>query len=113
MNDYQWPALITWLALLLQVALAYNVGRARVRYQVLPRVWVAASAEYGSGLPFVPGAFTSTYQQAVAQYGQALVDRVDFAYGRVRPSLDIGASVGVELQRTITSRRASRPTLQT
>jgi len=34
MNDYQWPALITWLALLLQVALAYNVGRARVRYQV-------------------------------------------------------------------------------
>jgi hypothetical protein len=74
--------------------------RVRVRYQVLPRVWVAGSAEYGSGLPFVLGAFTSSYQQAVAQYGQAVVDRVDFAHGRVRPSLDIGASVGVELHKS-------------
>jgi hypothetical protein len=74
--------------------------RARVRYQVLTRVWVAGSAEYGSGLPFVLGAFTSSYQQAVAQYGQAVVDRVDFAAGRVRPSLDIGASVGIELHKS-------------
>jgi hypothetical protein len=74
--------------------------RARVRYQVLPRVWVAGSAEYGSGLPFVPGAFTSTYQQALAQYGQAVVDRVDFAHGRLRPSLDVGASANVELHKS-------------
>jgi outer membrane receptor for Fe3+-dicitrate len=74
--------------------------RARVRYQVLPRVWVAGSSEYGSGLPFVLGAFTSNYQQAIAQYGRAVVDRVDFAHGRVRPSLDIGASVGVELHKS-------------
>jgi hypothetical protein len=74
--------------------------RARVRYQVLPRVWVAGSAEYGSGLPFVLGAFTRSYQQAVAQYGQAVVDRVDFVHGRVRPSMDVGASVGVELHKS-------------
>jgi hypothetical protein len=74
--------------------------RARGRYQVLPRVWAAGSAEYGSGLPFVLGAFTSSYQQAVAQYGQAVVDRVDFAAGRVRPSLDIAASVGIELHKS-------------
>jgi hypothetical protein len=74
--------------------------RARVRYQVLSRIWVAGSAEYGSGLPFVLGAFTSNYQQALAQYGQAVVDRVDFAHGRVRPSLDIGASVGAELHKS-------------
>jgi hypothetical protein len=29
-----------------------------------------------------------------------VVDRVDFAHGRVRPSLDIGASVGVELHKS-------------
>jgi hypothetical protein len=74
--------------------------RARVRYQVLPRVWVAWSTEYGSGLPFVLGAFTSSYQQALAQYGQAVVDRVDFLHGRVRPSLDVGASVGAELHKS-------------
>ena len=71
--------------------------RARMRYQVLPRMWVAGAAEYGSGLPFVLGAFTDSYQQAVAQYGQAVVDRVDFGRGRVRPSLAINASVGAQL----------------
>jgi hypothetical protein len=48
----------------------------------------------------VLGAFTSNYQQALAQYGQAVVDRVDFAHGRVRPSVDIGASVGAELHKS-------------
>jgi len=71
--------------------------RVRMRYQVLSRLWVAGAAEYGSGLPFVLGAFTDSYQQAVAQYGQAVVDRVDFGRGRVRPSLAIDASVGAQL----------------
>jgi hypothetical protein len=74
-----------------------HTARVRMRYQVMPRVWVAGSAEYGSGLPFVLGAFTNSYQQAVAQYGQAVVDRVNFAAGRVRPSLAVGASVGAEV----------------
>jgi outer membrane receptor for Fe3+-dicitrate len=68
--------------------------RARIRYQVAPRFWVAASAEYGSGLPFE---FTGTYEDALAQYGPAMVSRVDFDRGRVRPSLAVGASVGAEL----------------
>jgi hypothetical protein len=68
--------------------------RARIRYQVAPRLWVAASAEYGSGLPFE---FTGTYEDALAQYGPAMVSRVDFDRGRVRPSLAVGASVGAEL----------------
>jgi hypothetical protein len=74
--------------------------RSRVRYQALPRVWIAGYSEYGSGLPFVLGGFTSFYQQALAQYGQAVVDRVDFAHGRVRPSLAIGASIGAELHKS-------------
>jgi hypothetical protein len=71
-----------------------------VRYQALPRVWIAGYSEYGSGLPFVLGGFTSFYQQALAQYGQAVVDRVDFAHGRVRPPLAIGASIGAELHKS-------------
>jgi outer membrane receptor for Fe3+-dicitrate len=66
----------------------------RGRYQVIPRLWIAAGAGYGSGLPF---AFTGTYQQALAQYGQAVVDRINFARGRVRPSLAVDLSVGTEL----------------
>jgi len=30
----QWPALITWLTLMLLLALAYDVGRARVRFGI-------------------------------------------------------------------------------
>ena len=71
--------------------------RARLRYQVLPRMWIAGSAEYGSGLPFVLGAFTDSYQQALAVYGPAVVDRVDFVRGRVRSSLAVNASVGADL----------------
>lgn len=68
--------------------------RARMRYQLAPRFWIAGSAEYGSGLPFE---FTGTYEDAVAQYGAAMVSRVDFDSGRVRPSLAVGASVGADL----------------
>ena len=36
-------------------------------------------------------------QQDVAQYGQAIVDRVDFARQRVKPSFSIDASAGFDL----------------
>ena len=52
------------------------------------------SAEYGSGLPIV---FTGTYDDALAQYGQSVVDRIDFVHHRVRPSLAIGASLGTDV----------------
>ncbi len=71
-----------------------NTVRFRVRYQVVARVWIAGDTEYGSGLPF---AFTGTYPQALAQYGQAVVDRLDFARGRVKPSLAVGLSAGAEV----------------
>jgi hypothetical protein len=71
-----------------------NTVRARVRYQVAPRFWMAGSAEYGSGLPFE---FTGTYQQAIAQYGLAMVDRINFDRGRVRPMLALNVSAGAEL----------------
>lgn len=73
-----------------------NTLRTRIRCQVLPRLWLAGGAEYGSGLPFE---FTGTYQEALAQYGPAMVNRINFERARVRPSLAIDASAGAELYR--------------
>jgi outer membrane cobalamin receptor len=71
-----------------------NTVRTRFRYQLTERVWLALGGEYGSGLPVE---FEGTEQQAVVQYGQAIVNRVNFALGRVRPSLSIDASAGADL----------------
>jgi outer membrane cobalamin receptor len=74
-----------------------NTVRTRVRYQFTDRVWGGIGAEYGSGLPFQ---FAGTQQDALAQYSQPVVDRVNFAKGRVRPSLSVDASLGGEIWRT-------------
>ncbi len=71
-----------------------NTVRTRFRYQIVERLWVALGAEYGSGLPVE---FDGTEEQAVAQYGQAIVNRVNFDVGRVKPSLSIDASAGADL----------------
>ncbi len=70
-----------------------NTVRTRFEYKVAPRVWVASGASYGSGLPFE---FTGDEEDALAQYGPAVVDRVNFARGRIRPQLSVSASVGVD-----------------
>jgi hypothetical protein len=60
----------------------------------LPRqFWVASGLEYGSGLPVD---FDGTRAQALAQYGADLVNRVNFARGRVDPSLAVDLSAGRE-----------------
>ena len=68
-----------------------NTVRSRVSYQVSPRAWVAWATSYGSGLPVE---FTGDREQAIAQYGQRIVDRVDLERGRVRPSLSFDTSTG-------------------
>jgi hypothetical protein len=74
-----------------------NTVRVRLHYQLAPRLWLAGGAEYGSGLPFD---FDGTYQQALAEYGQAVIDRINFDRGRVRPSLSINASAGTEIYKS-------------
>jgi len=74
-----------------------NTMRVRGRYQVASRLWLAAGAEYGSGLPFE---FTGTYQQALTEYGAAMIDRINFARGRVRPSFAIHLSMGAEVYKS-------------
>jgi hypothetical protein len=58
------------------------------------RGWVAFGASYGSGLPTE---FEGTIQDAIQQFGQQIVNRVSFDRGRVRPSLALGASAGVDV----------------
>ncbi len=71
-----------------------NTVHSRVRYQVAPRISVAMGGSYGSGLPVE---FDGTEADALAQYGQRIVDRLNFDRGRVRPSFSLDASAGVDL----------------
>jgi hypothetical protein len=74
-----------------------NTVRTRLRYEFTKRIWGGIGAEYGSGLPFE---FAGDEALALAQYGQAVVNRVDFNNGRVRPTLSIDASLGADLWKT-------------
>ena len=69
-----------------------NTVRGRASYQLSPRAWAAAAVSYGSGLPVE---FPGSLDQAVAQYGDRIVDRVDFERGRVRPSLSLDLSASL------------------
>ncbi len=73
-----------------------NTVRTRFRDQLTPRVWLAAGAEYNSGLPFD---YTGTKANAIAQYGPAVVGRLNFARGRVEPALLFDATAAAELYR--------------
>ena len=71
-----------------------NTVRARFRYQFKPWLWGAAGADYGSGLPVD---FSSTYAEALAEYGQQVVNRVNFERDRVKPNFSLNASVGADI----------------
>ena len=74
-----------------------NTVRARLRYQIAPRMWAAMGGTYDSGLPIE---FDGTYEDAAAQYGQNILNRVNFSAGRARPGFTINASAGVTLWQT-------------
>jgi hypothetical protein len=61
---------------------------------MVPRAWAALGISYGSGLPVE---FEGTRAEAVAQYGERIVDRLNFDRGRVSPSFSLDASAGVDL----------------
>jgi outer membrane cobalamin receptor len=71
-----------------------NTFRTRFRYQIGSRMWVAAGANYGSGLPF---AYTGDEPTALAEYGPAVISRINFDRGRILPSLAANASLGLDL----------------
>ena len=66
-------------------------------YQVKPRFWFGGGVQYGSGLPFE---FTGDYQTALEEYGPAVINRVNFARGRIYPSLLLSASAGADVYKS-------------
>ncbi len=71
-----------------------NTVRGRVRYQVKARFWVAGGVQFDSGLPFQ---FDGDPATVLAEYGQGVLDRINFARGRIDPSYKLNASAGVDL----------------
>jgi Carboxypeptidase regulatory-like domain/TonB-dependent Receptor Plug Domain len=66
-------------------------------YQVKPRFWIAGGIQYGSGLPFE---FDGDYETALAEYGPQVLSRVNFARGRIYPSLIVSASAGADVYKS-------------
>jgi outer membrane cobalamin receptor len=74
-----------------------NTARVRMRFQAPHHAWLAIGGEYGSGLPADTGGTDPGF--LLAQYGAAIVDRVNLERGRVRPNVSWNAAAGVELYR--------------
>jgi TonB-dependent Receptor Plug Domain len=74
-----------------------NTVRGRLRYQVQPRFWIAGGVQYDTGLPFE---FDGDPATVLAQYGQQVLDRINFARGRIRPSFQVNASAGAEIYKS-------------
>ncbi|HUN88923.1 MAG TPA: TonB-dependent receptor [Terriglobales bacterium] len=85
-----------------------NSLRGRAHYQIHPRFWVAGGVQYDTGLPFEfqcdpdltleeciygPGGPAETY-------GQAVVNRINFARGRIYPSFQVNASAGADVYKS-------------
>ena len=52
--------------------------------------------QYDTGLPFQ---FGGDKDQALAQYGPQIIDRINFDRGRILPSFQLNASAGADLYR--------------
>ncbi len=74
-----------------------NTVRGRLRYQVKPRFWIAGGIQYDTGLPFD---FDGDPATALAQYGQQVFNRLNFARGRIYPSFQLNASAGAEIHKS-------------
>lgn len=74
-----------------------NTVRGRLRYQVAPRLWLAGGIQYDTGLPFQ---FDGDPSTVLAQYGSAVLNRINFANGRIDPALLVSASAGAEVYNT-------------
>jgi len=74
-----------------------NAVRARFRYGITPRIWLAFGGTYDSGLPID---FGGTEAEAAAQgYPQDILNRVNFSDLRPRPLWSLDASAGVILRK--------------
>jgi hypothetical protein len=71
-----------------------NTVRGRLRYQIAPRFWIAGGIQYDSGLPF---AFNGDPSTVLAEYGQQVLNRINFSRGRIYPVFQVNASAGADI----------------
>ena len=74
-----------------------NTLRARVRYQIDKRLWIAVGADYNSGLPFEPIDNNPESAANAGTYGQAVINGLNFNRDRILPHLTENISVGADL----------------
>ncbi|HMF77055.1 MAG TPA: TonB-dependent receptor [Bryobacteraceae bacterium] len=75
-----------------------NAVRARFRYELSARFWLALGGMYDSGLPIE---FGGTEADAIAQgYSQNILNRINFSNLRPRPLWSLNASAGVILRKS-------------
>ena len=74
-----------------------NTVRGRVRYQIAQRFWIAGGIQYDTGLPFE---FDGDPATVLAEYGQQVLDRINFARGRIYPSFQVNASAGADVYKS-------------
>jgi hypothetical protein len=68
--------------------------RARGRYQIAPRLWMALGADYNTGLPFEADL---TAQQYATEYGQVVINHLNFNRQRISPYFTQNISVGADV----------------
>jgi hypothetical protein len=74
-----------------------NTVRGRVRYQLAPRLWTAFGVQYDTGLPFD---FDGDPATLLAEYGQQVLNRINFARGRIYPAFQANASAGADIYKS-------------
>ena len=74
-----------------------NTVRGRLRYQIQPRFWIAGGLQFDSGLPFE---FDGDPATVLAQYGQQVLDRINFNRGRIDPAFQVNVSAGADLYKS-------------
>ncbi len=82
-----------------------NTVRGRLRYQIKQRFWLAGGIQYDTGLPFQfqcdPSEILSQcIADEVQTYGQAVVNRINFARGRIYPAFQVNASAGADVYKS-------------
>jgi hypothetical protein len=71
--------------------------RGRARYQLAPRFWIAGGIQYDTGLPFE---FDGDPATVSAQYGQQVLNRINFNRGRIYPAFQVSASAGADIYKS-------------
>lgn len=74
-----------------------NTVRGRIRYQAMPRLSTAFGVQYDSGLPFE---FDGEPSTILAEYGQQVLNRINFPRGRIHPAFQVNASAGADIYKS-------------